>query len=109
MTEGILCVGTAVDRGGGRVKCCSCYDRGPMPPIWLNEYGRRAHTRPCPRPGCGRGIPIRRYRYETLRQIGWPLFRVARYVEWCGHGQELIPMPDEGEWVRMVPVIGTAK
>jgi len=32
--------------------------------------------------------PVRRYRYETLRQIGWPLFRVARYVEWCGHGQK---------------------
>jgi len=37
------------------------------------------------------------------------LFRVARYVEWCGHGQKLIPVPDEGEWVRMVPIIGTAK
>jgi len=45
----------------------------------------------------------------ALRQIGWPLFRVARYVEWCGHGQELIPVPDEEEWVRMVPVIGRAK
>ena len=52
--------------------------------------------------------PIRRNRYETLRQIGWPLFRVARYVEWCGHGEELIPVPDEKEWVRTVPVIGTA-
>src|SRR5215467_2234985 len=41
--------------------------------------------------------PIRRYSYETLRQIGWPLFRVARYVEWCGHGQELFPVPDEEE------------
>jgi len=36
------------------------------------------------------------------------LFRVARYVEWCGHGQELIPVPDDAEWVRLVPVIGTA-
>jgi len=58
-----------------------CYDLAPMPPIWINEDGQ-----PCPRPGCGRKVPIRRYRYETLRQIGWPLFRVARYVEWCGHG-----------------------
>ena len=80
-----------------------------MPPIWINEDGQRAQTRPCPRPGCGREVPIRRSRYETLRQIGWPLFRVARYVEWCGHGQELMPMPDEGEWVRMVAVIGMAK
>jgi len=61
----------------------------PMPPIWLNEYGQRAQTRPCPRAGCGREVPSRRYRYETLRQIGWSLFRVARYVEGCGPGQEL--------------------
>jgi len=68
-----------------------------MPPIWINEDGQRAQTQPCPRPGCGREVPIRRYRYETLRQIDWPPFRVARYVEWCGHGQALIPMPDGGE------------
>ena len=80
-----------------------------MPSLVVNEDGQPAQTRPCPRPGCGREVPIRRYRYETFRQIGWPLFRVARYVEWCEHGQELIPVPDEGEWVRMVPIIGTAK
>ena len=45
---------------------------------------------------------------ETLRQIGWPLFRVARFVNWCGHAQELIPVPDDAEWLRLVPVIGTA-
>ena len=78
-------------------------------PFGLDEHGQRVPTRPCSRPGCGREVPTRRYRYETLRQIGWPLFRVARYVEWCGHGQELIPVPDEGEWVWMVPIIGTAK
>ena len=56
-----------------------------MPPIWINENGHRAQTRSCPRPGCGREVLIRRYRYETtLRQVGWPLFRVARYVERCG-------------------------
>ena len=88
---------------------CSCYDRGSMPPIWVNEDGKLAETSPCPRPGCGREYPIRRYRYETLRQIGWPLYRVVRYVEWCGHGQELIPVPDEREWVRCIPVVGTAK
>jgi len=30
---------------------------------------------------------------------------MARFV---GHAQELIPVPDDGEWVRLVPVIGTA-
>ena len=63
----------------------SCYDAAPMPPIWLNADAQRAQTRACPRRGCGREVPIRRYRYQTLRQIGWSLFRVARYVEWCGH------------------------
>ena len=66
-----------------------------MPRIWISEEGKRAETRPCHRPGCGREIPIRRYRYETLRQIGWSLFRVAHYVKPCGHGQELIPVPDD--------------
>ena len=63
-------------------------------------------------PGRGadvREVPIRRYRHETLRQTGWPLFRVARYVEWCGHGQELIPGPGDAERVRLVPVIGPVK
>ena len=86
-----------------------CYEPVPLPPIWLDEDGQRVQTRRCRKPGCGREYPVRRYRYETLRQIGWPLFRVARYVEWCGHGQELIHVPDEGEWVRMVPIIQTVK
>ena len=77
--------------------------------IWVNEDGQRAPTRQCPRPGCGREYPIRRYRYETLRQIGWPLFRVASFTSWCGHGQEVIPVPGDAEWARLVPVIGTAK
>ena len=87
----------------------SCYDPDLMPPIWVNEDGKPTETRPCPRMCCARECPIRRYRYETFRQIGWPLFRVARFVNWCGHGQELIPVPDDVERVRLVPVIGTAK
>jgi len=45
----------------------------------------------------------------TLRQIGWPLYRVARFKSWCVHGQELIPVPADREWARLVPVIGTVK
>jgi hypothetical protein len=80
-----------------------------MPPIWLDEFAHRVPTRKCARPGCGREYPIRRYRYDTLRLIGWPLYRVARFTSSCGHGQELIPVPDGGEWVRCIPVVGTAK
>jgi len=25
-------------------------------------------------------LALRRYRYETLRQIGWPLYRVVRFT-----------------------------
>ena len=78
-----------------------------MPPIWIDENGQPALDATMLL--SGRPYPIRRFRYKTLRQVGWPLFRVARYVEWCGHGQELIPVPDEGEWVRLVPVIWTTK
>jgi len=66
-----------------------------MAPIWINEDGLRAETRPCPRPGCGREVLVYRYRYETLRQIGWPPFRVASFTSWCGHGPELSPMPGD--------------
>jgi len=96
---------TRPQRRGHRANGIRCYDRAPMPPIWFNEDGQRAETRPCPRPGCGREYPIRRHRYQTLRLIGWPLYRVASAVEWCGHRHEFIPVPDEGEWIR----IGEAK
>jgi len=73
-------------------------------PIWIKEDREPAATRLCPCPGCGREYPIRRYRYETdVRSVA---------AVWRGslreHGQEFIPVPDEEEWVRLVPVIGTA-
>ena len=48
-------------------------------------------------------IPTRR------SAIGWPLFRLARYVERYGHGQVLTSVPDDREWLRLVPVTGAAK
>ena len=33
--------------------------------------------------------------YRLAPPMSRPLFQVARYVEWCGHGQELIPVPGE--------------
>jgi len=80
-----------------------------VPPIWVNVDGQRAPARGCPRPGCERKYPIRRYRYTTLRQIGWPLFRVVSFTSWCGHGQAVIPVPHDSERAQLVPVIGTAR
>jgi len=74
------------------------------PLFWLDEDGHRLPTRKCVQPTCDREYPVRRYCYHHLRMIGWPLFRVARFVNWC-----LTPVPEDAEWVRLVPIIGTVK
>jgi hypothetical protein len=33
---------------------------------------------------------------EDVRRVGWQPYTPAQYVEWCGHGQEVIPMPGPG-------------
>jgi hypothetical protein len=33
---------------------------------------------------------------------------MATYVNWCGHGQELIPVPRADGLVAFVPVLGEA-
>jgi hypothetical protein len=67
-------------------------------PFWLDENGHRLPTRKCAQPTCDREYPLRRYRYHHLRMIGWEPYRVAGFTSWCGHGQEFIPVPDEGDW-----------
>jgi len=47
-------------------------------------------------------------RVERLKHVGWQAYRVATYVNWCGHGQEVIPIPREGSLVAFVPVLGEA-
>lgn len=37
------------------------------------------------------------------------LFRAASYVNWCRHGQEVIPWPREDGLVAFVPLIGEAR
>jgi len=65
-------------------------------------------TYPCPR--CGREVAarFRSFRVETLRHVGWSLFRLATYVKWCGHGQEILPAPLPDGRVTFVPVLGEA-
>jgi len=77
-----------------------------MPPIWINEDGKRAQTRLCPRPGCGREVPIRRYRYDTLRMVGWSLYPVASLrvgvttVAWLEADDYLSLVPGRNEHMR---------
>ncbi len=74
------------------------------PPSWLDESGQPRPTRLCRR--CGREAPIFGLRHEHLQLVGWRLFAVASYMNWCGHGQEFIPVPDDGGWCWMIPVVG---
>ena len=78
----------------------------PNAPFWINEDGERAQTQPCPRPGRGRDATLQSPEAPANRLAA---LSVASAVDWCGHRQKFIPVPDEGERVRMVPVIGTAK
>jgi hypothetical protein len=77
-----------------------------VPPIWLDEQGHRRPVRACLR--CGRQAPIYRFRIEHLKLIGWRLFTVVSYTNWCGHAQEFIALPERGGWCRLVPVVGEA-
>ena len=56
-------------------------------------------------------MPIRfkGFRVEHLKHVGWQLFRAQTYVNWCGHGQEVIPFPRPDGLVAFVPVLGEAK
>ncbi len=63
------------------------------PPMWPDEQDRPPPTYPCPRPGCYREVSVRfrGFRAEHLRHVGWQAYRVASYVSWCSHAQEVIP------------------
>jgi len=53
---------------------------------------------------CGSGAS----RVENLRHVGWQLFRAKTCVNWCGHTQEIIPLPLPDGRVTFVPVLGEA-
>ena len=76
---------------------------------WPDEQGRPLPTYPCPR--CGRETPVRfkGFRVEHLKHVGWQLYRPETYVSWCGHGQEVIPVPLADRRVTFVPVLGEAR
>lgn len=64
-------------------------------------------TYPCPRCGCVVGQFLG-FRVEHLKPVGWQAYRVESYVNWCGHGQEVIPFPRPDGFVELVPVLGEA-
>ena len=52
--------------------------------------------------------PVFRFRVEHLKLVGWRLFTAASYTNWCGHGQEFIPVPEHDGWCWLIPVLGEA-
>jgi len=76
-------------------------------PYWTDEHGRRLPKKPCPRCGANVGpIPLR---VEHLSHLGWRAYQVERYQNWCGHGQEVIPVPLPDGGVTFVPVLEEAR
>jgi hypothetical protein len=71
------------------------------PPRWVDEDGRLCPTRPCP--VCGRVSrqTLAIFTHGTVRRRPYEVLSV---VEWCGHLQELILLPDGAEWFREIPV-----
>jgi hypothetical protein len=80
-------------------------------PFSLDEQGQPKPTYPCPRPGCGREVPVRfkGFGVEHLKHVGWEAYRVESYVNWCGHKREVIPVPREDGLAAFVPVLGEAR
>jgi hypothetical protein len=80
-------------------------------PFSLDEQGQPMPTYPCPRPACGREVPVRLkgFRVEHLRHVGWEAYRVESYVHWRGHKQEVIPFPRADGLVAFVPMLGEAR
>jgi hypothetical protein len=80
-----------------------------VPPRRPDEHGRPIPTYPCPR--CGREVTrrFRGFRVENLKHLGWALFEPTSFVNWCGHAQEIIPLPLADGRVTFVPVLGEAR
>ena len=76
------------------------------PPRWVDEHSRSCPTRPCPR--CQRVTPVNRWPVQTLATTRrWPN-QVITFVEWCGHQQEVVLVPEGDRWYSEIPVLGVA-
>jgi hypothetical protein len=53
-------------------------------------------------------VRFRGFGVEHLKHVGWQVYRVECYVNWCGHAQEVIPWPRPDGLVEFVPVLGEA-
>ena len=56
---------------------------------------------------CGHDA-ILRLSLEDVRRNGYMPHVAAGYVNWCGHAQEFVPIPQEDGTCEFVPIIGEA-
>ena len=75
------------------------------PPRWVDEQGRELPTRPCPK--CQRVIPVNRWPAQAGAIRRRP-YQVLSFVEWCGHQQEVVLVPEGDGWLSEIPVLGEA-
>ena len=78
-----------------------------VPPIWLDQHGRRRPTYPCPRLGCDRECAEpSRDSFDHLPVLGWAKpSQIMKIVNWCGHSQDFVAWSEaDGHW-RLVPVV----
>ena len=73
------------------------------PPLWVDADGRPLRTRPCLR--CGFPTPVFRMTVEDVKRNGWITYMPTIVVHWCGHGQEVLPMPGKDGKCDLVSVI----
>jgi hypothetical protein len=64
-------------------------------------------TRPCT--VCGRVFAVHRYAPSTMRMLGYRVYQALTVVNWCGHGNEFILVPEADGWCAQVPVLGVAR
>jgi hypothetical protein len=74
--------------------------------LWVDQYGRPRPTRP---PRSQRVIPVNRWPVQTPpTQQRWP-YQVMTFVEWCGHLQEVVLVPEGDGWYSEIPVLGVTR
>ena len=76
------------------------------PPRWVDDDGREVPTRRCPK--CQRVIPVNRWPAKAGAIRRRP-YQVLSFVEWCGHQQEVVPVPESDGWLSEIPVLGEAR
>ena len=76
------------------------------PPRWVDDDGRVSQTRHAL--GAVAFIPVKRRKVEPAPGFRRRPYEVLSFIEWCGHGVEVILVPEGDGWLSEIPVLGEA-